>query len=290
MKKVTIISGPPASGKTTLAKKLCKNKKAVWMDGWEMKSDFRFRAVEPDTEVIVIEMDSINEAYLGRLKMLVTSTHITVNKIGKQPFKMERPEMIIIAQRPILSGYRKYIREINLEPFDVKEIIQIDETRLDKKNVIENIKSLTHRTTFKFGKSFFFLFIALLPLAISAQVIADSGMGYDISTNKGLIELSAGYELKNIRIEGQMTPTITRDSKSVNFFGAKIGYDIDNFFTPSVGYYYNLVNTDNGEFNKNYVGYSAKVVMTVHENGGLFINGMLIDKQCLVTAGFHFIF
>lgn len=104
-------------------------------------------------------------------------------------------------------------------------------------------------------KKYFLLFIALLPFACFAQFSAGFGLGYDFKSSKALFTMNTAYELEHIKLEGELTPTLSRSVDANNFMGFKIGYDIANFITPSVGYYYGLVSTDNKELN----GYSMPV-------------------------------
>lgn len=129
--------------------------------------------------------------------------------------------------------------------------------------------------------------LSLFPLISMSQFTVGFGAGYNLSGKKPLLDISTGLEIKNVRVEGQMAPSITRATDANSFFGLKIGYDIADFFTPSIGYYHNIVSTDNKELNKNYLGYSAQIVVPVNERGGIFINGMMVHKQCLVTIGAH---
>lgn len=139
-------------------------------------------------------------------------------------------------------------------------------------------------------KKYLLLFIALLPFACFAQFSAGFGLGYDFKSSKALFTMNTAYELEHIKLEGELTPALSRSVDANNFMGFKIGYDIANFITPSVGYYYGLVSTDNKELNGYYVGYSVKVVHQLNDHGGLFFNAMLINKQCQLTAGLHCIF
>ena len=90
MKKVTIITGEHASGKTTLAKKLCENKKAVWLSSLDIE---KVREVEFDTEIIVIDGLAIED--MEKLKMLITTETFIATPKFKKEFFMERPEVIV---------------------------------------------------------------------------------------------------------------------------------------------------------------------------------------------------
>lgn len=145
-----------------------------------------------------------------------------------------------------------------------------------------------------------FIILLLLPAICIAQdwrqpvfsnenstISVSMGVGFDFAATKVLGTINAAYERNNIRLEGELSPSITRASASNSFIGLKIGYDIAKIFTPSVGYYHNLVSTDNKELNKNYFGYSAKLIIPVSPQSGVFLNGLYINKSMQFTVGAH---
>lgn len=141
-------------------------------------------------------------------------------------------------------------------------------------------------------KKISFLLVALIPLVPLAQPSAGGGIGYDFASGKAIVDIYAGYVAHNVTAEAEMLPTLKRNitecSPEVhNYLGLKIGYKIAQIITPSVGYYYNLVSTNDKELNSAHVGYSTRVIIPVSENGGVYLNAMWINKSCLATAGLY---
>lgn len=124
------------------------------------------------------------------------------------------------------------------------------------------------------------------------QINADIGAG--LNYNKELhpaFKISFGYELHKVVTEFVYQPTI---SKVVNeptmFIGLKTGYNYKGF-VPMVGYYYAHVNADDKSKNKwAGVGYSLKYVYVLGDAGGLFLEGLYLNKSYHLIAGFHITF
>jgi len=95
MKKVTILVGPKASGKTTTANEMAKGRKSVTICHPDLLNPFCFDSVDTDTEVIIFE--ELTE--VGQLNFLINRDKLTVNKYNSGPFTMQRPEIIIITQK-----------------------------------------------------------------------------------------------------------------------------------------------------------------------------------------------
>lgn len=96
MKKVTIITGAANSGKTTKAREMTSSKKAVWLDRLNLDDPFLFQSITPETEVIV--MDGLaGKKCLPEIKLLITTPMLMVNRKGKLPIEVERPEIIIVS-------------------------------------------------------------------------------------------------------------------------------------------------------------------------------------------------
>ena len=95
MKKVTILFGPKASGKTVRANKIINGRKSVTIYGADLLSPFCFESVDTDTEVIVFE--ELTDIRL--INFLIDRQHLTVNKYNLRPFTIECPEIIINTQK-----------------------------------------------------------------------------------------------------------------------------------------------------------------------------------------------
>jgi len=110
MKPVTIITGSPASGKTTLAKNMCEGKKSIWLSSLDSHS---FSEINIDTDIVVID-GLATKSNLEKLKSFYTAEKIIVEKQLKDPVKIERPELIIISNslKKEDFNYRPYIKFI----------------------------------------------------------------------------------------------------------------------------------------------------------------------------------
>lgn len=104
MNKATIIIGPRESGKTSLAYALAEKKKTVEINFHEIGQNFQFHAVEKDTEVILI--DDIKEK--SQIIDIVTCQRIKVDKPGKSPYIIDRPELIITTENINFRGIDNY--------------------------------------------------------------------------------------------------------------------------------------------------------------------------------------
>lgn len=93
MKNVTIILGSQASGKTTKAKEMVANKKAILLKQFD--TNYPYSEILKDTEVIVI--DELGLRDLAEVKNLIKSDTILINKKHEVPFEMQRPELILVS-------------------------------------------------------------------------------------------------------------------------------------------------------------------------------------------------
>lgn len=90
MKKVTIITGPQASGKTTLAKQMTEGRKAVFITPDKGGNHFLFHEVKEDTEVIVME-----EAYsASQVRAISGSNKIMIDRQCRNPIEIDTPDLI----------------------------------------------------------------------------------------------------------------------------------------------------------------------------------------------------
>lgn len=97
MSKVTVISGPPMTGKTTKAKKLVGDRKAVWT---YLQARNQFSEVDFDTEVIVLEGVLFPEQEHIALGLIVSNT-IAVTRREGDPLLLPIPEIIITTESNI---------------------------------------------------------------------------------------------------------------------------------------------------------------------------------------------
>lgn len=103
--QTTIITGPAASGKTTLAKQLAEGRSAVWVDNiW----DWAFTDVNELTELIVCDgLDLKNPDVVERAKHLVSGDYLFINRKHQTSFTIRRPDLIIITQDEDISFGRR---------------------------------------------------------------------------------------------------------------------------------------------------------------------------------------
>lgn len=95
MKKVTIITGAVATGKSKKAREMTASKKTVWLDRLNLKDPFLFQSITSETEVIVI--DDLADQKISEIKKFIGTPKLMVNTRGKMSFEVERPEIIIVS-------------------------------------------------------------------------------------------------------------------------------------------------------------------------------------------------
>lgn len=150
-------------------------------------------------------------------------------------------------------------------------------------------------------KKLIFLFLLTSPVISRAQAFFDMGAGVatfnqNISTESGktetnmlllpAVKISGGYQAGSIVLEGEIRPTVTKKQNSSTNLGAKVGYNF-NGLIPAAGYYYNYCNSDNPENNTSGIGLSLKYIVQVNDKGGVYFEGMYVNKSYQLTAGFH---
>ncbi|MGN6530720.1 MAG: hypothetical protein ACTHK0_03055 [Ginsengibacter sp.] len=147
-----------------------------------------------------------------------------------------------------------------------------------------------------------FLILLISPIVLHAQVFVNVGVGaatfdQQIEVGEGLhtlptqvivpvVKMAAGYDIKNLMLEAELRPTLTRKRNSSNDLGIKAGYRF-NHFIPAIGYYYNYCNSDNPINNTSGIGYSLEYDVPVTQNGDLYIEGAYLNNSYQLTAGFH---
>jgi predicted kinase len=88
----TVITGPSASGKSTLAKELTAGRKSVWLQ--DLEGRFRYKDISTETEVIVVD----EVADVRSAMDLMRATHLIINKQAEVSDFVKRPEVIVITQ------------------------------------------------------------------------------------------------------------------------------------------------------------------------------------------------
>jgi hypothetical protein len=126
------------------------------------------------------------------------------------------------------------------------------------------------------------IILLLLPLVTHAQLNVTLGAGTDFKNS--VANMGLGYETNNMIMEASISPSITRNVNTHNYMGIAAGYHVGPFI-PAIGYYYDHVSSDKTDLNKYYVGYSIKAVKEINDNGGVYLSGMYINNQTLLTGG-----
>lgn len=108
---ITVIIGKPNTGKTILAKQLTKDKKAIWLDGYDLSSSFAFASVTTETECLVLDdiktIRSIPEMLLG--------DKLTINKRGHWPKTINLPDIIITSSTLTLDDFSNPVFDTIIE-------------------------------------------------------------------------------------------------------------------------------------------------------------------------------
>lgn len=136
-------------------------------------------------------------------------------------------------------------------------------------------------------RSIIILAIALTLTRAHAQLQTAIGTGTDF--RHAVASWSFGFQVYHAVIEGEISPSLTRDVTTHNYIGVKAGYNF-NGIIPSIGYYYDHVSADKRYLNSAYAGFSIKAIKMVNDRAGVFINGLYIHKSFQLTGGIHYIF
>jgi broad-specificity NMP kinase len=109
---VTIITGPPASGKTSKAIQMTEGKNAYCLQGHDILSDFWTSRLTEETEIILLDDVSRKDC----LKLLITAENLIVNRKGTDSFEIKRPELVITTNCFTDADFtpRPYLKFINL--------------------------------------------------------------------------------------------------------------------------------------------------------------------------------
>ena len=95
MKKITFITGPQQSGKTTTAKDMSKGRSTLWVSPSEINNSGFMVRITKETDLIILDGISLKEFQM--IKWFVTSTHIMIAGEYAGLIRIKRPEMIIIS-------------------------------------------------------------------------------------------------------------------------------------------------------------------------------------------------
>lgn len=130
--KIKVLVGPKGSGKTSYAKQITSGHENVWMDGRSPERDFFgkfiYSGVTPATKHIIV--DSIpSEKALEHILPTFFNQLIIVNRKGKSPFEMPRPDTILICD------FDKYV------PLESSVIARIEIIDFGKKEEVDGQSS-----------------------------------------------------------------------------------------------------------------------------------------------------
>ncbi len=91
---IITIQGKPGVGKTTLAKKICKEKKVSFIEEHSLKSPFWTNQMDDDTDFIVVDsVTNYEETY-----SIFRSEILTINRPCKEPVEVKMPDVILVRQ------------------------------------------------------------------------------------------------------------------------------------------------------------------------------------------------
>ena len=95
---ITIITGKRGSGKSSLAKKIVGDKKAVWVQQHSLKSDFWASeyGVKKNTEFIIV--DELSD--IDKVKELFNDV-LTIQERLKRKRRISMPQIIIVSQNAL---------------------------------------------------------------------------------------------------------------------------------------------------------------------------------------------
>lgn len=141
-------------------------------------------------------------------------------------------------------------------------------------------------------KFIYLLLFKLIPVITFGQVHSGLALGYD-THNKLLGAWNIGYEKDIVVMDAEIRPNLTRNLPINNYCGFKLGLNLINpdedglSIIPGLGYYYDFRSMDKTKTNAYYFGYSLKSIIQVTNDGGLFIEGMYINKSAQITIGMN---
>lgn len=90
---ITLITGDPSSGRSTIAIEITRGKKSVWLHEGSLGSCFCFNVVHSDTEFIVIdEVNDIDAAYV------FINEELEIQRPSKKTEIIKMPDVILISR------------------------------------------------------------------------------------------------------------------------------------------------------------------------------------------------
>lgn len=98
------------------------------------------------------------------------------------------------------------------------------------------------------------------------------------------LKLAVGYQVKNFTVEGDLRPMLISNVNSPKIIGGNVGYNI-NGFTPNIGYYFDITNSDNTKYNSKFFGYGLKYQWSINSNAWLIIDAFKAQKNYQLTFG-----
>ena len=91
---IITIQGKQGEGKTSLAKKIYENRKAVFINVRDIFARFGFMSVENDTEFIIV--DDIKRKDFEKVYSVFTENNIKIERRGEKSFSIKTPNVILI--------------------------------------------------------------------------------------------------------------------------------------------------------------------------------------------------
>ena len=139
MKKITILVGPQASGKTTRAKEMAKGKKSVIIEDSNYFFPFGRDVIPEDTELIILEAVTDVE------QIIYIANRGNISVFGLKPIDLpfECPEIIIVTQKSIEHFIKpnENVEIIHCVHFDPWPVV-LDEYKELSKSDVQNLKAL----------------------------------------------------------------------------------------------------------------------------------------------------
>jgi hypothetical protein len=138
----------------------------------------------------------------------------------------------------------------------IQFIFRIKPTEIYYEQLVNPKKREGLKRYFKIG---FFTGLILLSSSLKSQPIISAGLGYDFKHNNPTVIVSPGIEKGNIVLNLLVSVPIIRKVASPLYMGGNIGFDIEDFIIPSIGYYDYYTSDGGNKVNKGVFGYSVKV-------------------------------